>query len=354
MATQPDSHKAHPSATAEETHWVPGTSCECPSWNTTQKSAISDGEVPSCDEKTELSIATQPADSQMKPSRRVGLIAGWGRYPFAVAHALRDQGMEIYCLGVRGEASPELADLCHDFRLLGIAKFGTAIRYFKRHGITSATMAGKVHKVRLFQPRSWLRLWPDLRTIRMFMPHLLTRQRDCRDDSLLGAVVDEFAREGIHFAPATDFCPELLVPEGPLTQHRPSAWQQKDIVFGWQAAKELGRLDIGQSVAVKDQAMLAVEAIEGTDACIQRAGQLCPAGGFTVVKTAKPHQDMRFDVPTVGLRTLQTMVAAGARVLAIEAGRTILLDHSELIDFANKHRLVVLALSDPTALCRAA
>ena len=350
---------SHPKTRGESSHsdpgyCVPGTSYRCPSWNTAQINSS----AAQFDEKGHRLAAPSPAAQQAElptdPERRIGLIAGWGQYPFAVARALRRQGMATFCLGVRGEASAELAGLCRHFRLLGLARFGTAIRYFKRHGILSATMAGKVHKVRLFQPRSWLRLWPDLRTIRMFMPHLLTRRKDCRDDSLLGAIVDEFAREGIRFAPATDFCPELLVPEGAISRRAPSAWQQKDIVFGWQVAKELGRLDIGQSVAVKDQAVLAVEAIEGTDECIRRAGALCPAGGFTVVKTAKPSQDMRFDVPTVGLRTLRTMVDAGARVLAIEAGRTILLDQSELAEVANRHRLVVTALSDPAALCRAA
>ncbi len=334
----------------DSTAWVPGTSYKCPGWNTAGVPDAPPGEH--ADDIPDH--APLPVVPPAEAPQRVGLIAGWGRYPFAVAEALRRQGAATFCLGVRDEASPELAGLCRHFRLLGIARFGTAIRYFKRHGVTSATMAGKVHKVRLFQPRSWLKLWPDLRTIRMFMPHLLTRRKDCRDDSLLGAIVDEFAREGIRFAPATDFCPELLVPEGPITGRTPSAWQQKDIAFGWQAAKELGRLDIGQSVAVKDQAVLAVEAIEGTDACIRRAGELCPAGGFTVVKTAKPNQDMRFDVPTIGLQTLRTMVEAGARVLAVEAGRTILLDQPELADFANRHRLVVVALNDPAALCRAA
>ena len=136
----------------------------------------------------------------------------------------------------------------------------------------------------------------------MFLPHFWTRKKDCRDDSLLRAIVDEFAAEGIRFAPATDYAPELLVGQGQLTRRGPTAWQQKDIEFGWKMAKEMGRLDIGQSVAVKDQAVLAVEAVEGTDECIRRAGELCRAGGFTVVKVAKPQQDMRFDVPTIGLR----------------------------------------------------
>jgi DUF1009 family protein len=135
-----------------------------------------------------------------------------------------------------------------------------------------------------------------------------------------------------------------LVKPGQIAGRPPSAAQQKDIEFGWELAKQMGRLDVGQSVCVKDQAVLAVEAIEGTDACVLRAGELCKKGGFTVVKVAKPQQDMRFDVPTVGVRTLRTMVAAGARVLAIEAGRTILLDDAEFRQFAAYHKLTIVAL----------
>ena len=227
-----------------------------------------------------------------------------------------------------------------------MAKFGSAIRYFKRHGVSEATMAGKIFKVRLFQRFAWIRHLPDWRTIRMFLPHFWTRQKDCRDDSLMTAIVDEFASEGIRLAPATDYAPELLLPPGQLTRRGPNAWQWKDIQFGWRMAKEMGRLDIGQSVAVKDQAVLAVEAVEGTDQCIRRAGSLCPAGGFTVVKVAKPQQDMRFDVPTIGRGTLETMVEAGASVLAVEAGKTILLDQAEVIAFADRHKLIIVSLLD--------
>ena len=168
----------------------------------------------------------------------------------------------------------------------------------------------------------------------MFIPHFLTRRKDCKDDTLLGAIVAEFAAEGIRFAPAHRLrARNCWWAQGQLTRRGPSAWQWKDIRFGWQMAKEMGRLDVGQSVAVSDQAVLAVEAVEGTDECIRRAGALCRAGGFTVVKVAKPQQDMRFDVPTVGLQTLETLAAAGGRVLAIEAGRTILLDGPAVIDF---------------------
>ncbi len=284
------------------------------------------------------------ADSAHRP-RRVGLMAGWGDYPLIVAEALRRQAYQVYCLGAINHADPRLADVCDDFRWCGLAKFGGAIRYFKRHGVTETIMAGKIHKVLLFQRGGWLRHLPDLRTIRMFVPHFLSRRKDCRDDTLLGAIVDEFASEGIRFGPATDYVPELLVKQGQLTRRGPASRQWKDIEFGWKIAKELGRIDVGQSVAVKDQAVLAVEAIEGTDECIRRAGTLCRAGGFTVVKVAKPQQDMRFDVPTVGKRTLETMIEAGARVLAVEADRTIILEQSGLIDFANRNKLIIVALN---------
>ena len=285
----------------------------------------------------------------MQPSsdttpRRVGIMAGWGRYPLVIAEALRRQGCETYCLGVVGHADPALARACDHFRWLGLARFGSAIRYFKRHGVSEATMAGKIFKVRLFQRFAWIRHLPDLRTIRMFLPHLWTRRKDCRDDSLMTAIVNEFASAGIRLAPATDYAPELLLPPGQLTRRAPSAWQWKDIRFGSRMAKEMGRLDVGQSVAVKDQAVLAVEAVEGTDQCIARAGTLCPAGGFTVVKVAKPQQDMRFDVPTIGRGTLETMLHSGAAVLAVEAGKTILLDQAETMAFADSHKLAIVSL----------
>ncbi len=291
---------------------------------------------------------TQKRTENKKP-RRVGLLAGWGRYPFIVAEALREQGVEVYCLGMHGHAQPGLAELCTDFEWMGLGKMGRAIRYFKRHGVTEISMLGKIHKVALFQPWRWLRHLPDLRTIRTFVPHFLTRKKDCRDDTLLTAVVELFASEGIRFAPPTDYVPELLAGEGRLTRRRPTAAQWRDIEFGWEIARRMGGLDVGQSVVVKDQAVMAVEAVEGTDLCIRRAGELCRRGGFTVVKVAKPKQDMRFDVPTVGLKTLESMVAAGGRVLAIEAGRTILLEEPQVIDFANKHKLAIVSLIQPNA-----
>lgn len=293
--------------------------------------------------------ATKSADGQVRrPPERVGLLAGWGRLPIVVAETLRRQGSRVYCLGAWGHADPRLKEVCDDFRWNGLAKFGRAIRYFKRRGVADAVMAGKIHKRFMFQPWFLIRQLPDLRTVRAFLPHFLTRRKDCKDDSLMNVAVDLFEADGIRIGPATDYAPQLLVKRGPLTERGPSSAQLKDIRFGWEMAKEMGRLDVGQSVAVKNLAVLAVEAVEGTDACIRRAGRLCRAGGFTVVKVAKPQQDMRFDVPTVGLGTLETMLDAGARALAVEAGRTIVLDQEKVVDFANRNKLIVVALEDPT------
>ncbi|MFT7639815.1 MAG: DUF1009 family protein [Pirellulaceae bacterium] len=277
---------------------------------------------------------------------RIGLVAGWGRYPIVVAEALRKQGHEIVCLGIKGLADPKLREICDDYAEIGVAKLGGQIRYFRKRKVTRATMAGKIHKTILFQRFYWLKHLPDWKCLMTFYPHFITRTKDRKDDTLLGAVVDAFAKDGIHFAPATDFAPELLVRFGTLTNRKLSSAQQQDIDFGWQIAKEMGRLDIGQSIAVKGRAVIAVEAVEGTDQCIARAGELCPAGNFVVVKVAKPNQDMRFDVPTIGKGTLETMVEAGATVLAIEAEKTIIIDEHEVVEFANQHNLTVATFRD--------
>ncbi|MBM4095119.1 MAG: LpxI family protein, partial [Planctomycetes bacterium] len=279
--------------------------------------------------------------------QRMGLAAGWGDYPLAVARALKRLGFEVYCLGIKDHADPRLGDICDDFRFIGIAKLGGQIRYFKRQGVRQATMAGKLFKAKLlFQRWGWLRHFPDWRCCRTFYPHFLTHTKDRKDDTLLTDLANAYAQDGIVFAPATDFAPELLVKLGPLTDRKPTAAQQKDIAFGWRLAKELGRVDVGQTVAVKGRAALAVEAVEGTDECIRRAGQLCPQGGFTVVKVAKPRQDMRFDVPTIGLGTVRALQEAGGQVLAVEAGKTIIVDEEEVVRFAARHRLTLVAV-DP-------
>jgi DUF1009 family protein len=278
---------------------------------------------------------------RLAADRTVGLLAGSGRFPILFAEAARRQGLQVACVGIRYEAPDELRDLCATFHTVGVSKLGRMIRTFKRQGVERIVMAGKVTKSVMYTPWRIVQLCPDLRMMHMWYR---TLRADKRDDSILLAVIGEFERDGMSFASALDYCPELLVKEGLLTRRPQTAAERKDIEFGWTLAKEMGRLDVGQSVAVKERAALAVEAIEGTDRCIERAGQLCRAGGWTLVKVAKPQQDMRFDVPTIGTSTIENLHNARARVLAIEADKTIVIDQEEVVALADRYGLTIIAL----------
>jgi DUF1009 family protein len=270
----------------------------------------------------------------------IGLLAGSGRFPILFAEAAKRQGLKVACVGIRYEAPEILREICDSFEIVGVSKLGGMIRSFRRRGTRQIVMAGKVTKSVMYTPGRFVRLMPDYRMIRFWL-HTLA---DKRDDSILLGVIAEFERDGMSFASALDYCPELLVTQGVLTRRRPTASESKDVEFGWMLAKEMGRLDVGQSVAVKESAAVAVEAIEGTDRCIERAGQLCRSGGWTLVKVAKPQQDMRFDVPTIGTTTIENLKKAGARVLAVEADRTIVVDEPEVVALADKLGLAIVAV----------
>jgi DUF1009 family protein len=243
----------------------------------------------------------------------VGILAGWGRFPVAVAEAVRRRGGRTAILSIRDHADAALERLADHHGFVGVAEIGKAIGFFARHGCRRATMAGKIHKTKLFTKRAWLRHLPDWTGLKTFWPHFVSRRRDNRDDSLLGAITSAFDAAGVQICPATDLAPELLASGGVLAGRPLTRTQLADVAFGWQLAKELGRLDIGQTVVVKNRAPLALEAIEGTDECIRRAGRLCPAGGS---------------------------------VLAVEAGKTILVDATDLVDFANRSGITVVSCFD--------
>lgn len=281
-----------------------------------------------------------------RPSAPIGLVAGWGRFPLYFAERARELGIPVVCVGIRDMAAPELADRVERFDWTGVAQLGRMIRLFRRAGVRQVVMAGKVHKVVIHTPWRILRLLPDWRMIRFW--YRRTR-RDNRDDSLLLGIIAEFAADGIRVESALDLCPELLVKPGVLTRRKPTPREEQDVRFGWELAKEMGRLDVGQSVSVKERAVLAVEAIEGTDRSILRAGELCGAGGFVVVKVAKPQQDMRFDVPTVGCSTIESMHRAGGRVLVIEAEKTIVLDQADVVALADRHGIAIVAMAGSSA-----
>ncbi|MFM8494305.1 MAG: LpxI family protein [Planctomycetia bacterium] len=280
----------------------------------------------------------------------IGILAGWGRYPVAVAEAIRRRGGRTAILEISGHADADLRALADVFGTVGVAEIGGAIEFFRRHGVVRATMAGKIHKTKLFARGAWLRHLPDWTGLTTFWPHFVTRRRDNRDDSLLGAIAGAFDARGVRICPATDFAPELLAAGGVFAGRGLSARERQDAVFGWRLAKELGRLDIGQTVVVKDRAPLALEAIEGTDECIRRAGRLCPTGGMVMVKVAKPQQDLRFDMPTVGVGTLESLATARARVLVIEAGKTILVDGAALTAAAHRAGITIVSFFDAAGM----
>ncbi len=273
-----------------------------------------------------------------------GLVAGWGKFPLEVARRLQVAGKRVCCVALAGHASEELRDWCDEFQVFGLGRMRAQTKFLRRHGVRRATMAGKVFKTRLLEKFAFFRHRPDWLFWRYFYKQFVTGTENRNDDTMLLTVTRLYHDQGIEFVPATDLAPELLIKEGVLTRRSPTAAQMRDVRLGWELAKAMGGLDVGQSVAVKGRAALAVEAIEGTDECIRRAGTLCPVGGFTVVKVAKPQQDLRFDMPTIGEGTIRTMAEAGAAVLAVEADMTIILDKEAVLKLADSLNIAIVAL----------
>ena len=282
-------------------------------------------------------------ESQQQPP--IGLVAGWGRYPVEVAQAIIRNNRAVCCIAITGHASKDLESICDHVKWAGVGRLGGHIRYFRRFGVRQVTMAGKLFKAELlFKGSVWLQHFPDLCAIRTFGPHLIGRQRDARDDSLLLSVTRAYSSGNMEVCAATDFAPELLVKHGVLAGTQPSERVMRDIEMGWQVAKQMGGMDIGQSITVKDGTVLAVEAIEGTDACIERTGRLCRRGGWTLVKVSKPLQDMRFDVPTIGPQTIQRVRDGGGKAIAIEAEKTILVERKRTIELARQAGIAIVAI----------
>jgi len=271
----------------------------------------------------------------------LGLIAGEGELPKLVARGARAAGRRVAMVALRGCADPELRELADVFCWRGIVQLGRWIRVLRRAGCREVVLAGRVRKARMFAgPRwlQWLQYLPDWTSIRVWY----FRARDKRNDTLLRAVADELSRRGLELIDSTKYCREALAPTGVLTPFDAPGRVLDDAEFAWPIAKEIARLDIGQSVAVKEREIIAVEAIEGTDKLIERAGELCPAGGWTLVKVAKPNQDMRFDVPTVGPQTIENLHRARGVGLVIEAGKTLVLERERLLELARRYRITIL------------
>jgi len=270
----------------------------------------------------------------------LGLIAGEGRLPFLVAAGAKQTGLRVICVGLSETAERSLADEVDVFYRVAVARPGAWIRKLRKHRVTRTIMVGRVAKGRIFTPWRILRYLPDWRAIRIWYWRL--RGKNKLTDSILCALADELASGGIVLENSTMYCKEHLATAGVMTTAPPRPSLKGDIEFGWEIAKKLAELDIGQAVAVKEKEVIAVEAIEGTAAMIERAGQLCQSGGWTLVKTSRPDQDMRFDVPCVGPDTIRSLAKNGCKCLVVEADRTIIIDKPETIKLAKQLGISIL------------
>jgi DUF1009 family protein len=264
---------------------------------------------------------------------KLGLIAGGGSFPVLIAKEAGKMGYEIYTAGLKNAASLELKEISKETVFLRLGQLSACIKFFKSRNVTKAVMAGLMKHSSVFD------LVPDLRTAK-----LLASIKDRRAETIFKTAVNEFAKEGIEFIDTVKFLENHLAKPGVLTKAKPDKNTSKDIGLGWRAAKTLADSDIGLTVIVSQGAIVAVEAMEGTDACIKRAGQICKDRPLTVVKVARTKQDLRFDLPVIGKTTIDSMVKAGAKVLAVEAGKTLVLDKRELIESADLNKISVICL----------
>ncbi len=265
--------------------------------------------------------------------RLLGLIAGNGKFPLLVAENARHAGVErIVAVAFHDDTSKEIEDLVDEVVWIRVGELGKLIKTFTRAGVTQALMAGQLTPTVMFKNLRF-----DWRMVK-----LMARLKNRKADTIFGAIADELQKEGVSLLDSTIFLSDHLPEPGLLTKRKLTNQEEEDVEFGRGIAKEIGRLDIGQTVVVKNKAVIAVEGIDGTDATIARGGELGKKD-VIVVKVFKPNQDMRFDVPVVGMRTIETMIEAKARVLAIEAKKTLLLEKEEIIYEANKAKISIVA-----------
>ena len=272
-----------------------------------------------------------PTPNTQRPIK-LGLIAGNGKFPFLVLEGARRAGSSVAVAAIREETDPEIERLAERMTWVGIGQLGKLLRFFKDEGVEKAIMAGQVKHVQIFS-----RAIPDVRTLKM-----LLRLPRRNTDALIGAVASELASEGIELIDSTYFLKDQLPQPGTLSAREPDERERADIEYGLEIAREIARLDLGQTIVIRDRACVAIEAMEGTDAVIRRAGRLVN-GRLTVVKIAKPDQDMRFDVPVVGIPTVESMIESRASCLCVTAGKTLMFDRLEMIALANKNKITVVA-----------
>lgn len=279
--------------------------------------------------------------SRTDPHAPLGLIAGGGQLPLLVAAGARAAGRSVIGVGLRDQFDPSLRQACDGFHTAGIVQIGRWIRLLRRAGVHEAIMVGRVAKARMHDPLRLFRQLPDLRAALLWYRRL---RHDRRNHALLAAVADELGSCGITLIDSTAYIPDHMASVGVLGRMQPSREAQGDIELGWPLLARVVELDIGQSIAVRDRDVIAVEAVEGTDALIDRAGTLCRARGWTLLKTAKSTQDMRADVPTVGVQTIERLAANGGRCLALGAGRVIMVDRPAVIAAADRLGVAIVGV----------
>ena len=263
---------------------------------------------------------------------KLGLIAGNGKFPFLVLEGAKRAGTPVAVAAIREETDPAIESLADRLTWVGIGQLGKMLRFFKDEGVDKAIMAGQVKHVQIFS-----RAIPDVRMLKM-----LLRLPRRNTDALIGAVANELASEGIELIDSTFFLKDQLPQPGTLTKRAPDERERTDVEYGLEIARGIAGMDLGQTIVVRDRACVAIEAMEGTDAVIRRAGELV-RGRLTVVKIAKPDQDMRFDVPVVGVPTIESMKQSGATCLCLTAGKTLMFDREDMIALANKYKIAIVA-----------
>jgi DUF1009 family protein len=271
----------------------------------------------------------------------LGLIAGEGVFPLLVARGARAAGRSVVCTAFRGIASPELEAECDRFRWVGVLRLNQWVRTLRAAGVREAIMVGRVTRSKMYSRWKYVQYLPDLRTLKLWITDL---RHDKRDTAVFSVLTRELSREGITLIDSTRYTTEHLAGAGVMTHRVPTPDQWVDARFGWEMAQTLSRLQIGQCLAVIDKNVLAVEAVEGTNAMIDRAGQLCRTGNWTLVKVSNVEKDMRVDVPTVGVTTIERLCAARAACLVLEAGKTILLEKPKVLELADRHRIAIVGI----------
>jgi len=266
---------------------------------------------------------------------KIGIIAGGGQFPYLFAEAARKAGRQVVIIGHKGETHPELEKIADSFCWIKLGQLGKILKYFKKEEVQETVFLGTITKTRIFKD-----ILPDLKALTLWNKIDIKQ-----DDAILRAIAAALEKEGIQVLESTLYLQDLLFPVGVLTRKKPSGEQRRDIEFGWKMARETGRLDIGQCVVIRDRTVLAVEAIEGTDAAIKRGGMLGREKAV-VVKVKKPNQDFRFDLPATGLKTIETMQEVKASVLAVEAGQSLLFDKETVIEQANKGGIVIVGIEE--------